>query len=134
MTNKLTDRLFLVLSAVTCSGLIVLSIVFVRPRLSQEWSKFVFACIGYLAVLIATGFTARQLKRLSKGKIILFQVIFYFITVGIAYLTFKSGLFPLPKGSFIYVLPITALSALSVVALDYLRKRLKFFEGIHRGR
>ena len=128
MINKLTDRCLLILAALICSGLIVLTIIFVEPRFSKEWSKFIYASIMYLVVLIATGVKAEQLKRLSKAKILFFQIVFYMLTVCIAFSMFKSGLLPLPKRGLTYVMPVTVLSVVSLIVLDYLRKRLKFFE------
>lgn len=128
MANKLIDRLFLIIVALICSGLIVLFLAFMRPRFSEEWSKFIFTSISYLIVLIAIAFKAEQLKRLSKAKILLFQAAFYFLTVGIAFSIFKLGLLPLPEGGLAYVLPMTALAVLSLVVLDYFRKMSKFFD------
>ncbi len=109
--NKLTDRLLLVLAALILSGFIVLFIAFIRPRFSEDWQKFIFASLAYLVILIAISFTAEQLKHLSKVKILLFQIGFYVLTVGISFLIFWSGFLPLPQRSLMYVLPMTVLSA-----------------------
>ncbi len=128
MGTKWKDRLFLVIAALICSGVMVTSIVFVKQRFSDEWSKFIFASTSYFVVLIAMGFTDAQLKRLSKTKIILFQVVYFGLTVGGALLIFRYWHLSLPHGSLTYILPMTMLSALSLVVLDYLRKRSNYFD------
>ncbi len=130
--NKLTDRLLLVLVALILSGFIVLFTAFIRPRFSEDWQKFIFASLAYLVVLIAVSFTAEQLKRLSKVKIMLFQIGFYILTVGMSFLIFWSGLLPLPQGSLMYILPITVLSVASLIVIDYLKERSDFFNSHHR--
>jgi peptidoglycan/LPS O-acetylase OafA/YrhL len=126
--KKIDDTLALILTALAVSGIIILFMVFVRPRFSEEWAKFIYTSVGYLVMLIYMVYTFEPFKRLPKWKLLLFQVIFYVLTVGIAFLVFNSGLLPLPKGGFTYVAPGVALTVLSLIVLEYLRKRLRFFK------
>lgn len=126
--SRLRDRLLLVFTALVCGGLILLSIALIGPRFSREWAKFIYSSIAYLVVLISTGFTFEPFRRLPRIKLLLFQVIFYVLTVGVAFLIFNFDLLPLPTGGLAYVLPMMVLSVVSLIVLDYLRKRFNFFK------
>jgi predicted Abi (CAAX) family protease len=133
MNAKLKDKFLLIFSALGSAMVIALVIALVRKRVSREWGNFIYSSIVYLIVLIALGFTAEQIKRLSKARILLFQLVFYLLTVGIVFLIFRAGLLPMPKGGLTYVPPMTALSILSIVVLNYIKKRSNLFDG-HRPR
>jgi len=131
MKAKFKDRFFLILTALGSALVLAVIVGLVRKRVSREWENFIFSSIVYLVVLIAMGFTAEQLKRLSKARILLFQFVFYVLTVCIAFIIFRAGLFPMPKGGLTYVPPMTGLAVLSIVVLNYLKKRSNFFNGRH---
>lgn len=128
MFSKLTDTSFIILVSFISSVLILLialSIAFVLPESFIKWSQFIVASIIYLGTLIGTGFTIKEFKQLPKAKILLFMIVFYMLTVGIAFSTFKYGLLSLPKESLPYVFPPLVLSGVAVIVLRYLRKKSK---------
>lgn len=130
-TGKLNDTMALILTALACSGVMVLIIAFVRPRFSKEWANFIYTCTSYLALLFYI-VNRQPFKRLPKYKIYLFQIIFYVLTTGIAFTVFRFGMLPMPIRLGEYMLPMIALSILSMVVLQYLTPRLKFFNNNDR--
>jgi hypothetical protein len=131
MNAKFKDRFYLILTALGSSLILIVIIGLVEKRVSREWENFILSSIVYLVVLIAMGFTAVQLRHLSKVKILFFEAGFYVLTVGIGFLIFWYGLIPMPQGGLTYVSLMIALSVASLIAIDYLKKRLNYFDGHH---
>jgi len=73
-------------------------------------------------------FASGDFKRIAKVKLIFYQLIFYTLTVGIAYLIFRHKVLDMPKGHNVYIIAIVVLSICSMILLDYCIKKMKFFK------
>lgn len=124
------DKLLLVLVAVLVLGLSVLAAALRGKYYSEAWSDFILANVIYPIFLICSIFALEPFKRLPKPRLILFQIVFYLVTAGAAFVLLLNDLVPFPSSIHVYVLAIVILSTASTGALDYaIRKWRKIFTG-----
>ncbi len=123
MKKKLIDKFLLILIGV--AGISI--VFFLGEIIAGKWIAFIFASIGYLIILLFLTFTFEDFKKIPKYKQLLFQCVFYILTVGITCISFKYELLPMPKSFHVYTIGIVILAISSVVLLGYLVKRMKFF-------
>lgn len=128
MMNKVKDRIYLLLTALFVSGLLVLYFVFIDHLFQQKWSTFILSSISYLLILTYGTFTTAQFKKQKKSKVLFIIGIYYSLTTGCAFLTFYLDILPMPLKGMTYVLPMTSLFFFLLMLLHYLEKNTKFFK------
>ena len=127
MKTNIKDNILLIVTGL-CIFIIGIPIyLFLNNRFSDKWTTFIFMSLGYLVALIYLPFTSSRLRRLSKLRIILFQLAMWSSTVGITAFIFKLRILPMPDHAQIYVIAMVILSAANMVFLEYCQRRFKLF-------
>lgn len=124
------DKLLLVLVAVLVLGLSVVAAALRGKYYSEAWSDFILANIIYPIFLVSAIFALEPFKRLPKPRLILFQIVFYLVTAGAAFVLLLNRLVPFPSNIHVYIVSIIILSIASTGVLHHaLRKWRKIFTG-----
>jgi hypothetical protein len=93
---------------------------FLEHFISEEWSRFISANIMCLFFLIWCVYLYAPFKRYSKGKLFLFQIVFYLLIASVAYLLLLNGWLPQPRSMHIYFVIIGILTMISLVILIFI--------------
>lgn len=124
---KLKDKLMLLLTGLLISSVFLFGMIFFGEIISVKQIYFILMSIGYLVMLSYAIFGVGRFKQIPKVKLLLFQSVFYIVTVSVAYLIFTYKLLPIEYRFGIYGAIIIVLSMSAVALLDFCVKKMKFF-------
>jgi hypothetical protein len=127
MKANIKDRIVLIVTGLCIFIFGIPIYVFLDNRFSEKWTSFMIMSLGYFIALIYLPFTSSRLRKLSKVKIILFQLVMGMSTVGVAALIFKLHILPMPDTTMLYVMAMVILSAATMVFLEYCQRKFKLF-------
>ncbi len=127
MHSKIKDRFLLLITSLLSMGLLLTIVIFIKRIVPEQWAKFIFMSLFYLAALIHAVFIFEPFKRIRKTKLVIFQLIYFILTASIVFVLFKYGLIPLPEKTRQYFIPLVFLGICSVAILYQITKRFKLF-------
>ena len=121
------DKILLILTGFLILLFYLLTDIPLGKFLSKKWIDFVVGCTAYLIILVYGTLIFKELfKEETKIKILLFQGIFYIVTVGIAFLGLQLGIVPFPENHHVYAVAIVTLSICTGKVLLFLTKKTNF--------